>query len=86
VEPAAAFYPKFLPSENTTSLRIEFLHWQQSETASGTAPQTAVELLEPATQLGTHPVMCVLLQIYATLLVTTATGERYDLPVYTVFR
>jgi len=36
----------------------------------------AVDAVRFATQLGTYPSVCVLLQIYATLLVTTATGDR----------
>jgi len=78
IEPAGTFYSKFMPSGNTASLQMEFLRWQKywNRQSSESRPETAVEALRAATQLGTYPAICVLLQIFATLPVTTATGER----------
>ena len=79
VEPAGLFYAKFLPNGTSTSLRMEFMRWQQywgRQSPETPAPDTAVDALRAATELGTYPAISVLLQIFATLPVTTATGER----------
>jgi len=80
VEPAANLYAKFLPGGDSTALRMEFLRWQQywsrQQASDVTVPQSAIETLRVAIELGTYPAICVLLQIFATLPVTTATGER----------
>jgi len=79
VAPAGSFYAKFLPGGDVTALRMEFMRWQQLWKRQGpeaARPQSAVEALRVASEFGTYPAICVLLQIYATLPVTTATGER----------
>jgi len=79
VEPAGALYAKFLPGKNVTTLQMEFLRWQQywkRQAQDVARPQSATEALHAASELGTYPAICVLLKIYATLPVTTATGER----------
>jgi lysozyme family protein len=73
------FYAKFLPDGGVTTLQMEFLRWQQywrRQTTDTAKPQTAVESLQVAVGLGTYPAISAMLQIFATLPVTTATGER----------
>jgi hypothetical protein len=72
------FYAKFLPDGGVTTRQM-FLHWQQywrRQTTDMAKPQTAVESLQVAVGLETYPAILTMLQIFATLPVTTATGER----------
>jgi lysozyme family protein len=58
---------------------MELLRWQQywrQQTTDTTKPQTAVESLQVAVGLGIFPAISAMLQIFATLPVTIATGER----------
>jgi hypothetical protein len=78
------FCAKFLPDGGVTTLQMEFLHWQQywrRQTNDTAKPQTAVEGLQVAVGLETYPVILAMLQIFATLPVTTATGERSFSPL-----
>jgi lysozyme family protein len=73
------FYAKFPPDGGVTTLQMEFLCWQQywRRQATGMAkPQTAVKSFQVAVGLGIYHAISVMLQMFATLPVTTATGKR----------
>jgi hypothetical protein len=72
------FYTKFLPDGGVTTRQM-CLHWQQywrRQTTDMAKPQIAVESLQVAVGLEIYPAILTILQIFATLPVTTATGER----------
>jgi len=59
--------------------KAEFQRWQaywSRQPASVSRPDKAVDALRVASDLGTYPNLTVLLDIFATIPVTTATGER----------
>lgn len=79
IEPAGKLYSKFLPENNVAALQMEFMRWQQYWRRQPThveRPDCVTDALKVATELGTYPAICTMLRIFATLPVTTATGER----------
>jgi hypothetical protein len=77
LEKGAEFYQQFLPS-GLNALETEFLRWQAYWQRQPVNQRTdgVCEALEIASELGTYPSIAILLRIFATIPVTTATGER----------
>lgn len=77
LEIGAEFYQQFLPS-GLNALETEFLRWQAYWQRQLVNQRTddVCEALEIASELGTYPSIAILLRIFATIPVTTATGER----------
>ena len=76
VEKAVDLYQQFLP---TNTFRAEYLRWQSywsRQPADVKRPDRIVDALQVACELRTYPTITLLLRIFATLPVTTATGER----------
>lgn len=79
VTKAASHYEDFLPGDGLTAARTELMRWQnywQRQPADVRRPDSVLDALKVADDLGTYPALSILLRIYATLPVTTATGER----------
>ena len=60
-------------------MQTQYMHCQQywePQKPSVKKPDCILEALRVATELGTNPAISVLLRMFATLPVTTATGER----------
>ena len=74
---AARLYDQFLP-ECVDYLEAEFLHWKAYWTrkSADRRPKWVLEALSNASILGTFLSISILLRIFATITVTTATGER----------
>ena len=72
-----ASYRRFL-TDDTSEIETEYLRWQHywRRQDAGSRPTNVLAALKFATDLETFPSIAVLLQIYATLPVTTATSER----------
>ena len=78
LEPAAQFFSQLLPGD-TVALKIEFMRWQAywaRQPATDKRPDNMLDALRTACDLGTYPMLSTLMTIFATLPVTTATGER----------
>jgi hypothetical protein len=77
VNEVVQLYCQFVPG-GLHAAEIEYtrwrLHWQRQPPAC--RPDNVVDALRSATKLGTYPIMCTLLRIFATVPVTTATAER----------
>ena len=61
------------------ALESEYMLWHQywnRQEAAVERPDNVLDALAIVSQLGTYPALSVLLRIFATLPVTTATGER----------
>ena len=71
-------YASFLDCGAEEEVRAEFLCWQQhwKRRDKGDRPQTVLDALREAREAGIFPAVATLLQIFATLPVTTATNER----------
>jgi len=79
IVPAVELYSQFLPDGGLIPVQTEYMRWQQywqRKPATVKRPDSVVEALRVAAELGTYPSISILLQIFATLPVTTATGER----------
>jgi hypothetical protein len=79
IVPAAELYSQFLPDGGIIKLQTEYMRWQhywQRQPTTVKRPDCVVETLRVTAKLGTYPSVSVLLRIFATLPVTTATGER----------
>ena len=77
--PAVELYNQFMPDGGLIPVQMEYMRWQQywqRQPATVKRPDSVVEALGVATVLGTYPSISILLRIFATLPVTTATGER----------
>ena len=74
---AAEAYECFLP-EDTECFEAELMRWKAywARQPSDCRPGNVLNALKAARQLGTYSITETLLQIFATLLVTMATGER----------
>ena len=70
-------YECFLP-EGAECFEAELMRWKAywARQPSDRCPGNVLDALKTARQLGTYPITETLLQIFATLPVTTATGER----------
>jgi hypothetical protein len=77
VEQAGQLYLQFLPS-GLNALESEFLRWKAYWERQPVNKRTEYisEALHVASELGTYPSITTLLHIFATMPVTTATGER----------
>ena len=75
VQDAAHLYEKFLPGD---SLEMEFRRWKAHwlRLPMRERPHRLSDACKAAERLGTYPAVHLLLHIFATLPVTTATGER----------
>ena len=76
VEQAVDLYRQFLP---TNTFRAECLRWQSywsQQPADVKRPDRIVDALLVACELRTYPTITLLLRIFATLPVTTATGDN----------
>jgi hypothetical protein len=77
IMPAVKLYSQFLP--DTVAVQMEFMRWKsywERQPDNVQRPDTVIDSLNIAIELGTYPALSTLLQIFATLPVTTATGER----------
>lgn len=74
---SAKLYDPFLPG-GIECLEAEFLRWKAywSRQPADKRPKRVLNALAVATELGTFPILQTLLRIFATIPVTTATGER----------
>jgi len=72
-----ACYRQFLPGD-TSAVECEYMRWQHywARQDPDGRPRNILGALKIAKELGTFPSIVILLQIYATLPVTTATSER----------
>ena len=69
-------YEKFLPG-SMVELQSEFKRWREFWVdAEVTMPQTIIEAYKICKEMGSFPIIQTLLKIFATLPVTTASGER----------
>ena len=77
IKEAARLYDQFLP-EGVDCLEAEFLRWKAHWTrqSADRRPKRVLEALSNASILGTFPSISILLRIFATIPVITATGER----------
>jgi hypothetical protein len=77
IEVAAVQYSKFLPG-GLDALETEYMRWKAywRRQPADDRPIHIVDVLSVATTLGTYPALAVMLRIFATIPVTTATGER----------
>ena len=79
IEPAAKLYSKFLPDGGLVALQTQYMRWQhywERQLPTVKRPDSVLEALRVAAELETYPAVSVLLRIFATLPVSTATGER----------
>jgi hypothetical protein len=80
VEEAVKFYCHYLTeSDGLLTTQTEFLRWKAywaRQPATVNRPDNVIDALRVASDLGTYPNITVLLHIFATIPVTTATGER----------
>jgi len=74
---AAEEYECFLP-EGTECFEAELMRWKAywARQPSDRRPWNVLDALKTARQHGTYPITEIVLQIFATFPVTTATGER----------
>ena len=79
IQPAAKLYSQFLLDGGLVALQTQYMRCQQyceRQTPNMKKIDCVLEALRVATELGTNPAISVLLRMFATLPVTTATGER----------
>ena len=71
------FYEKFLAGD-LDEVKSEFLRWKQiwMDESDETRPKTVIEALHACVSFGTYPNFEILLKIFATLPITTASSER----------
>lgn len=76
----AKFYAGYLAEADALlATRTEYLRWQSywmRQPAAVSRPDNVIDSLRVASDLGTYPNLSVLLHIFATIPVTTATGDR----------
>jgi len=85
IKTAAGLYRHLLPDGNVDALHTQYLRWKaywNRQSAKAKRPDRVIDALCVAFDLGTYPAVAVMLQIFATIPVTTATGER-SLSLYT---
>ena len=77
LQEAVTIYAHLLPG-SVSDVEPEYLRWQLkwSRVAAEERPATVLETLSLHDDLATYPALHVLLRVFATLPVTTATGER----------
>ena len=77
IKEAARLYGQFL-RKGVDCLEAEFLRWKAYWTrhSADRCPKRVLEALSNASILGTFPSISILLRIFATIPVITATGER----------
>ena len=71
------FYEKFLAGD-LDEVKSDFLRWKQiwMDKSDETRPKTVIEALHACVSFGTYPNFEILLKIFATLPITTASSER----------
>jgi hypothetical protein len=71
------FCSEFLPGE-TSVVEMEYMRWQSywRRVELSKRPAQVLDALKVSNDLGTYPCVTVLLRIFATLPVTTASSER----------
>jgi hypothetical protein len=77
VEELTQLYGSFLP-DGVTALETELLRWKSywQRREENKRPGNVMEALRVASDLGTYPTLVILLRIFGTIPITTATAER----------